>query len=406
MANRKNITSPPWQPGTRLVAAVFLLILIGAFLYSVRQLATPVVLAWFLAYLLHPLVDGMVRKTRMPRWLAVVLLFLLILALMTGATTGIGFAIGQQLTGVIEDLANLSQELPAKLEALTYESIEIGPWAIDLSQINLLPFADQLSSALQPLLVGTGSILATFASGAASALGIALLVFVIGFYLLLDFSKLKEVCLSLIPESHEKDIRNLFEQTGKVWQAFLRGQLILGVVVGSIVAIILSILGVRFALGLGLIAGLLEFVPIFGPVISGIIAGLVALFQPSNWLGFSPFGFALLILGVFVIVQQVENNILVPRIIGHSLNLNPLIVLLAALAGGILANVLGILLAAPTVATLRLWLGYFYRKIVGIGTAPEPILGPPQARELPRFLQRFRDWVRSRLLDRKVDQQT
>ena len=234
--------------------------------------------------------------------------------------------------------------------------------------------------------------MASLAGSAASAVGVILLALVMGFYLLLDFGKLKEGWLDLIPESHVEDVRGLIENTGKVWQAFLRGQLLLGVVVCSIVAIVLTIIGMRFALGLGLIAGLLEFIPIFGPVISGMIAGLVALFQSSNWMGLTPLAFALLVLIIFTVIQQLENNILVPRIIGHSLNLHPIIVLLAALAGGILGGVLGVLLAAPFVATLRIWLGYIYRKIVGLGTEPEPILGPPPQRILPQVFQRIRNW--------------
>jgi predicted PurR-regulated permease PerM len=226
----------------------------------------------------------------------------------------------------------------------------------------------------------------------ASAVGVVLLALVMGFYLLLDFGKLKGWILDLIPDSHDEDVSLLIENTGKVWQAFLRGQLLLGVVIGSIVSLVLSIIGMRFALGLGLIAGILEFVPVFGPVISGMIAGLVALFQDGNWLGLTPLAYAILVLILFFVIQQTENNILVPRIIGHSLNLHPLLVLIAALAGGILGGVLGVLLAAPFVATMRIWLGYLYRKIVGLGTEPEPVLGPAQQPEVPRVFQRIRIW--------------
>jgi predicted PurR-regulated permease PerM len=149
----------------------------------------------------------------------------------------------------------------------------------------------------------------------------------------------------------------------------------------------------------------MEFVPIFGPIISGIIAGLVALFQDSTWLGLSPGVYVLIVLGAFLIIQQVENNILVPRIIGQSLNLNPLIVLLAALAGGILAGVLGVLLAAPTVATLRLWLGYFYRKIVGLGKMPDPILIPPPQRQRSEIIRRIRGWFEERKTRQEVEQE-
>lgn len=404
MMNSSKMKSPPWQPGTRLIAGVVLLIFISWLLYGIRQLAAPAILALFLAYLLHPLVTKLVDWTRMPRGLAVLLAYLLLIMLMMGATTGLGLAISQQLTGLVDDLVALSDQLPALLEELQTQMIQIGPWNIDLNQVNLAPLIEQLSSTLQPLLLGTGTVLASVAGIAASTVGVFILVLVIGFYLLLDFEKLKGAFLGLVPENYVEDIANLMEDTGKIWHAFVRGQLILGVVVGSVVGVALTIVGLRFALGLALIAGMLEFVPIFGPVISGIIAGLVAFFQGSNWLGLTPLVYTLLILIIFTVIQQIENNILVPRIIGHHLNLHPLIVLLAALSGGILAGVLGILLAAPFVATLRIWMGYIYRKVVGLGTEPEPILVPPKVKKRPSFLTRIRNWFEKPRIGKKADQ--
>jgi predicted PurR-regulated permease PerM len=401
--NSNKVKSPPWQPGTRLVAAVILLSFIIWLLYGIRELAAPAILALLMAYLFHPLVTKLVAWTKMARWLAVLLTYVLLIVLMMGATTGLGFAISQQLTGLVEDLVALSDQLPAQLEELQTQVIPIGPWSIDLKRINLAPFIEQLSSTIQPLLLGTGTVLASVAGTAASAVGGLVLVLVIGFYLLLDFDKLRDAFLGLIPEAYFEDIDKLIEDTGNVWHAFVRGQLILGVVVGSVVGVALTIVGMRFALGLALIAGMLEFVPIFGPVISGIIAGLVAFFQGGNWLGLTPLAYAILILIIFTVIQQVENNILVPRIIGHHLNLHPLIVLLAVLAGGILAGVLGILLAAPFVATLRIWMGYIYRKIVGLGTEPEPILVPPELRRAPSILTRIRNWFQNPKMRKKVD---
>jgi predicted PurR-regulated permease PerM len=396
--------SPPWQPGTRLIAGVVLLIFISWLLYSIRELATPAILALFLAYLLQPLVSKLVEWTKMRRWLAVFISYILLIILLMGATTGLGLAISQQLTGLVDDFVAVSNQLPSQLEELQTQVIHIGPWNIDLNRINLTPFIEQLSSTIQPLLLGTGTVLASIAGIAASAVGVFVLVLVIGFYLLLDFDKLKGAFLGMVPESHFEDVEKLIEDTGKVWHAFVRGQLVLGVVVGSVVGVVLTIVGVRFALGLALIAGMLEFVPIFGPVISGIIAALVAFFQGGNWLGLTPLAYTILILILFTIIQQLENNILVPRIIGHHLNLHPLIVLLAALAGGIMAGVLGILLAAPFVATLRIWLGYFYRKIVGLGTEPEPILIPPPMKRTPSILSRIRNWFQNPGIRKKSDQ--
>jgi predicted PurR-regulated permease PerM len=404
MTEENGPTSPPWQPGTRLVGGVILVVLIGWLVYSVRQLATPIILGLFIAYLLHPLVHRLIKWTRMPHWLAVLILYLLLLTVVIGATTGLGLVASEQIYGVVEDLIDLADELPMQLEDLSIQTFRIGPWEFDLSRINLDPIIEQLTSTIQSLLLGTGSLLASFAGAVAEILGVFLLAMVIGFYLLLDFDKLRNFFLDLVPSSYEEDISRLFDNTSKVWEAFLRGQFLLSVVIGSVVTIVLILLGVRFALGLGIIAGLMEFVPIFGPIISGVIAGLVALFQEGNRMGLSPGVYVLIVLGAFFIIQQIENNILVPRIIGQSLHLNPLVVLLAALAGGIMAGVLGVLLAAPTVATLRLWLGYFYGKIVGLGRIPEPVLLPPSSRQSAIF-RRLRGWIEEQKIKQEAEQE-
>ncbi|MGH2626766.1 MAG: AI-2E family transporter, partial [Anaerolineales bacterium] len=123
-------------------------------------------------------------------------------------------------------------------------------------------------------------------------------------------------------------------------------------------------------------------------------AVLVALFQGHNALGLSPLGFALVVAGAAFLIQQLENNILVPRIIGESLNLHPMIVFVGAIVGASMAGVLGVLLAAPVVATARLWLGYLYRKTVGLETWPAP--PPPDPARSPARESWWRR-VRSRL---------
>ena len=136
-----------------------------------------------------------------------------------------------------------------------------------------------------------------------------------------------------------------------IWSAFLRGQLLLAIVIFVVTSLVMTILGLRNALVVGLIAGALEFIPLVGPVIAGAVGVAVALFQPANPFGLSTVGYAVLVLIAFIAIQQTESNFLVPRIIGHSLNLHPLAVLIVAVMGATLAGVLGLLLAAPVLAT-------------------------------------------------------
>lgn len=394
------ITSPPWQPGTRLAVGVLLLAALVVVGYRLRQVLAPAVLALMLAYLLHPLEVGLRRRLRLSKGAAVLLSYLTVLLVVAGLGTGMGFAISQQVAGLVADLREISRNIPLALDRLGEITLTLGPWTLDLSTVNLDPLLSALASALQPFLTQTGALIASAASATASAVGLLVVVLVLSVYILLDLDSLGRSVVAAVPPEYQADVQRLLQESATVWQAFLRGQLILGLAVGGLVAVVLTVLGVRFSLVLGLIAGLLEFVPIFGPTIAGLIAVVVALFQGSNWWGLPPLGFALLTLAVFVLIQQVENAVLVPRILGMSLRLNPAFVLLAALAGGALAGVLGVLLAVPVMATLRLWLGYLYRKVAGLDTWPAPVLEPHRPSAPPDWWRRVRKRLGSRSKNR------
>ena len=390
-AQPQRASSPDWQPGTRLAVGVLMVVLAALVLYLLRQLLSPVILAFLLAYILYPLVHRLELRLRSSRGIAVGLVYLVILLLLGGTTTGIGIALSQLLVGFGQFLERISQQLPAFVDDLMVLQFQIGPFAIDLSSVEYL--ADSLTSAIAPLVSQTGSLLSDVAGATASFVGNALLVLVISFYVLLYFERIREWLIAAAPAPYQADARALLGATGVIWQAFLRGQLILGLVVGVAMGLSMTILGVRFALGIGLIAGVLEFIPIFGALVTAIIAVLVALFQGSNSLGLTAFGFALVVAGASILIQQVENNVLVPRIIGHSLDLNPLVVVLALLAAGSLAGVVGLLLAAPAVATLKLIFSYLYWKTVGVQppitqVPAEPSAGRPST--LRRLWGRFR----------------
>jgi predicted PurR-regulated permease PerM len=351
---------------------VILLLLIAALLFAVRGLLLPVLLALVLAYMLAPVLSWVRRRTKLPRLASAVIIFVVLGLALGGAATGLGLAASQQFGGLIEDLILLSNQLPDQLQRIAEAQIVIGPWVLDLSRINAEPLVSALASILQPFLSQTGTLLATLASAAASAVGVIAMVTILAFYMLVDLDGAEERLAEWAPPDYRHDFLRLLQETTLVWRAFVRGQLVLSLVLGLVVAAVLAVLGVRFALVLGLIAGVLDVVPFFGPFVAGVIAVIVAFFQGSNWWGLHPVAFAAIVLGAFLVIQQIENAILVPNILGSSLKMRPLTVLLAAMVGGSLAGVAGVLLAQPVTAMLRVWFGYFYRKTAGLPPWPEP----------------------------------
>jgi predicted PurR-regulated permease PerM len=381
--------SPPWQTGTRLVFGIVLLVFGVSLLRLLHQMIAPLVLAFLLAYLLHPLTSRISRKYHISRGTAVLIVYVVLIVLLLGLTTGVGVAISSGVVQLAKYLADLSVKLPDQILALAQETIQIGPWTIDLATVNLQPVLTEVASALQPLLSQTGSLLASVAGATASAITSAILILVLGVYFLLDIGNFDEAFLEWIPPLYRNDVRLILDELTQIWSSFLRGQAILSLVIGVAVAVVLTLLRMQFSLVLGLIAGLMEFVPMFGPLITAIVGVLVALFQPSNWLGLTPLAYSAIVLGCLLIIQQIENNVLVPRIIGRSLNMSPLAVLISVLAGGMIAGVLGLLLAAPVAASLRVILGYIYRKTVGFDDWTE-LLSPDLEEVQPVKLGRFR----------------
>ena len=372
--------SPPWRPSSRLAGAVVLLILLAGLLYAVRRLLLPVLLALLLAYMLAPLVHWLQRRSKVPRLGGALLVFVVLGILIGGAATGLGLAASQQLGGLIDDLILLSNQVPDQLQQIAVAQVVLGPWVFDLSNMNSEPLVSGLASILQPFLSQTGTILATLASATASAVGVIALIVVLAFYMLVDIDGAEARLAAWAPPEFQGDALRLLEETTLVWRAFVRGQLLLALVLGLVVAAALAALGVRFALVLGLIAGILDVVPFFGPFIAGLIAVVVAFFQGANWWGLHPLAFAVIVLAAFLIIQQIENTVLVPGILGYSLKTRPLTILLAAMAGATLAGVVGVLLAQPVTAMLRVWLTYFYRKTAGLDPWPEPPPAPPAPR--------------------------
>jgi predicted PurR-regulated permease PerM len=357
------------------MAGVLLILLAVLILYLIRSLLAPFFLALILAYLLHPLVTRLTERLRLSRGLCVLIVYVSLLIVVLSTTTGLGVAISQRVSQLALYIGELSELLPAQIESIATFKRDVGPWHVDLSRINLEPVLSDLASAISPILSQTGNLLASIARATASAVYMVILVMVLGYYLLLDFGDLEPSILDMVPVPYRGDFQWLMDETGRVWNAFLRGQAILAVVMFVVVALVLTGLGVRFPLALGLIAGLMEFIPVFGPL--------------------------------YFIIQQIESTVIFPRIIGQSLDLHPLAVLLSVLTGGMVAGLIGLLLAAPTVATLRLWLGYAYRKTVGLETWPTPVVSPiPKPKRALAIQRLLRRWSARRNRPEKGETET
>jgi HAD superfamily hydrolase (TIGR01549 family) len=251
---------------------------------------------------------------------------------------------------------------------------------------------------LQQLFFPFASGAATVVIGAARGALWILFILVVSFFVITDAHLIYRSVVAVIPEVWRPELRMLWRELVDIWDAFIRGRLLLSLLMGLLVGVALSILGVRSAPALGFLYGILSLVPGVGPVIAAIPGVLIALILGSSWIPLPNLWFALLVTGVYLFLEQiVENMYLLPRVVGRRVALHPGVVIVGAVVGGELAGVLGILLAAPVIASLRVLLTYVLRKLFD----EEPLRtveGLPQRELIWRDVVRERD-VRGVLFD-------
>ena len=351
-----------WSASAKRTVALIVLVCVGLVLYSFRGVLLPLVLAFLLAFILDPVVDFLEHRLRLSRTVAAVLVFLfggLILAAAPAVAV-------PPLVRAIRRLNLDFVEIAADLDRLMARPVVLFGFELELRSVY-----EQLVGSLEEFLSAVASGTLDVVVGFASTLVWVVFILLSAFYLVRDGERIVGWLDGLVPPSLRDDFVQLRKRFALVWNAFLRGQLLMALLLALITTVVATIVGLRNALALGLLAGAMEFVPNLGPIIAAVPAVLVAFFVGSSWLPLSNFWFAVLVLGLYLVIQQVEGNVLLPRILGHSLNLHPLIVLVAVIAGGSLAGILGVMLAAPTVATLRVLMEYIYCRLTDRDPFPE-----------------------------------
>ena len=360
-------SSPPWSANNKRLVLLILLILLALALYRFRLLLLPLSMAMILAYLIDPLVNQLTKRTPLPRNVSIGIIYLLLVAALVSIPVSTISPIVTQVTNFIHRTPQYISDIGEFFRdpIVITDGIVIPVDQLSLDQL-FTSLSNNLVEVVQTLGGQTLSIFGSLASATISTVGWTIMVLFLSFYLVKDHKTLFDSMVKMAPRSYQEDLIQLSEGISVTWNAFLRGQLVLCMVVGTIIFVIALIIGLPNAITLGVIAGLMELIPTFGPILAAIPAVLIAAIQgEASWLGslMSPFWFAVLVLGIYGFVYQFENYYLVPRIIGHHLQLHPLVVVLGVLAGASVAGVLGILLAAPVLASARLiWL-YIYCKL-------------------------------------------
>ena len=377
-------------------------------IYISRPVIPMILIAAILAYLLNPIVNA-AERVRIPRAVTTLAIYLLVIGLLLlvpilfvptlidQLRALASFDVPGTARGMISWANNTLQGLPETVTIIGYQ-LPVAAVARELQagsqQTQYVPSVNDILSYIQQVLSATTNVVSTSATIGINVVGTVfstfltiLVTFFVSLYMTMDAPRIQNYFHSLFPTSYRSELADLLRRIGLVWQSFFRGQLILGIVVGVATGVALSLVGMPGAIIFGILAGLLEVVPNLGPILSMIPAVITALIQGSNVLGpmgIDNVGFALITIGIYFLIQQLENNILVPRIIGDSINLHPIIVICAVVIGLSVGGILGALLAPPIVATFRVIGSYVHAKLLDY----QPFVGSPLPNTRPKAYRR------------------
>ncbi len=419
------VSSAPWSPTTKRIVALICLVLGGLLVWQIADVLPVVVVSAVLAFLFNPLTTLLERRLAFlpgSRIWAIVLTFVIVILLLLLVVLVVFPVLFAQFADFARNLPEVIGDLEASLNVWLSQPLSFrgepllldGEPLVPLEQLDQMLGDGGVNEAIQlqnfDLLGATRTFFSSLTGPAFSVVGGAfrtlinlLFLATLTFYLLKDGARFEQALLRATPESYQNDVRRLIYELSQVWNAYLRGQIILGLCIGGLTLVVALALGVPNAPVLALLAGILEFVPNLGPLIALIPAALLALFSQSSTLPFleGP-TFAIVVIVAWVAIQNVESILIVPRVMGDSLNLHPVVIIVGVIAGASLAGTLGVILAAPVIASLRVIGQYLYGKLLDRPMFIDPPPRIPQASLFARLLRRGQPMVKLTPTEREI----
>jgi len=339
------------KKGRLLFSLLFSLILLTIslyVLYLLRGLFISFILAVLIIYLIYPLVFA-IEKRGTPRVLAILIAYLALFFVVAGI-----FMYG--VPRIVNQLHGLEETIPLYTEQF-YEMLHF----IQV-RLNNLGVGESVRQVIDERVSWFEDNMLQLVRGAvATLIGMVGYIFkiilapVLAFYFLKDIENIHRKAVLIIPAERREDIVQLFQEINQILTSYTRGYLLVAAIVGGLTTLAMALLGVDFALMLGIFAGLTELIPYFGPVIGAIPAVSLAVLG-SKWL-------ALKVVLAFIIIHQLEGSIISPKILGDKVGLHPLVVIVSLLIGGELYGLVGMLLAVPVSAILKVIIKYFIYRI-------------------------------------------
>jgi predicted PurR-regulated permease PerM len=362
-----------WSLRQRARAIITLILALVALmvLYVARAALLPFMLGLLLAYVMLPFINWLdlrlqfvIHRPRLTRTLAVLIGYVLVIVILAGSLAFVIPPIATQVSRLTQGLPDLVRRAysaaPEVVQLWLDRYNEAVPEEIRLALERSIQ--DRLQALIEALQAGLFRTIGVLFSTVSFVLGLVIVPLWM-FYILRDQPEMDASLYRLIPRAYHEDVRSIRALIDEVLSGYLRGQLILVVLVALMFFIGLELIGIDFALLLGTIVGLLEVIPVLGPILGAIPALVVTLATaPSKvWL----------VVLLAIAVQQIENNFFVPHIAGGTVRLHPAIVMIALVIGGAVAGAVGLVLSVPLTAIIRDVAHYLYLRFADEPLSPQ-----------------------------------
>lgn len=404
-----------WSTTTKQIVGIGLGLLGWYILYISSPVLPILIIAALMAFLMTPPVQFLHERLKIWRGLVVVIAYAVLIMLVMLVPLFLSGPITQGFQILAETdyfilIENLIISLQTNLVELRTVDLSFFETQLDLAPVidpaleslqeaelrtfdstTLLPSLSIILDYLRSAISVTFGMAASIAGTAFSWVVTLIVTLMCAIYMTLDAHKINSYLLSLVPPPYQPEVSILLRRLKSVWQSYIRGQTSLMIIIGGTTAFGNWMLGVPGAFALGFIAGILELFPYLGPFLAAIPAVVIALIQGSTYFEVSNVTFALMVAAMYLAIQQTENALVIPYILGDAVDLHPLVVTVGVVVGATIGGILGALVATPVIASSREVVGYLYAKI--LGQEPYPPSAETKKKPRPSLMKYGKAWL-------------
>jgi len=355
-------SGPRWSGTTKLVVSLALIAVLLLLLVEFRSYFGLILASFAVTILLWPIVKWFNQRLKISWRLSTVIVYVVVAIVLIGFITWGGLALFAQLQNLITLLSSSLSNFIENLSQWSNQEIILGPLSFTVPELTTKYLGDLLISRVQPILESAGSLIALAVSGGANLIFRMLMMYLIAFFVTSESGSTNSKP-SPIFKDYERDIQQMKAELSRIWSAFWRGELLVVFIAFVVYVIFLSILQMPFSLGIAIIVALGRFIPYLGAWIGWITMGIVGLIIRPTPFGLLPAAYTLIIIAIALVIDNIIDNIIRPKVMGDTLRVHPAAVLITALVGLQLFGLLGIMLAAPVFASAKLLFHYILSKL-------------------------------------------